>query len=260
MIFPLYDRNPHTRLPIFVILLIVANLGAFWYSISEDTEQYVRIVYEYGFVPDRLTHVGDPQPVVVEQDLEDGRRMSAQLSTDPASVYPTLFTMMFLHGGWLHILSNLWMLWVFGDNVEYRLGRVVFVFFYLVCGVLAILTQWAVDPESTRPVIGASGAVAGVLGAYAVTFPSAKVKTLVFLGFPLLLDLPAALVLGVWFILQMVAGVMGLGAPAAVDTSVAFWAHIGGFVAGVILMPLLSITSEPADQDWRVESQELFEI
>jgi membrane associated rhomboid family serine protease len=154
----------------------------------------------------------------------------------------------------------MWMLWVFGDNVEDRLGRFVYPFFYVVGGLLAILTHWAIDPMSTQPVIGASGAVAAVLGAYAITFPGAKVRTLIFIGLPLLFDLPALIVLGAWFLLQTFMGMQGLGAPADVEASVAFWAHIGGFIAGVVLMPLLTIGANPPDKDWRTESREMFKF
>lgn len=264
MLFPLYDRNPHARFPIVTLLLIGANVFFFWQSISSGPEGFADTVYENGFVPQRLTRLGEDRPVQVEQPVIDQqgqqRAILRQLSTDSADVYPTLFSMMFLHGGWLHLLSNMWMLWVFGDNVEDRLGRLVYPFFYVVGGLLAVLAQWAIDPMSTQPVIGASGAVAAVLGAYAITFPGAKVRTLIFVGFPFLFDLPAMLVLGAWFLLQTIAGVQGLGAPAEVEASVAFWAHIGGFVAGVILMPLLTLGAQPPDKDWRTESQEMFDF
>lgn len=260
MLFPLYDRNPHARLPIVTIGLIVANVFCFWLSVQHGPEGFVRTVYERGFIPQRLTRLDDPQPVVAQQELPGNQVLVVQLSTDSKEVYPTLFTMMFMHGGLFHLISNMWMLWVFGDNVEDRLGRLVYPFFYVVGGLLAVLAHWAIDPMSTQPVIGASGAVAAVLGAYAVTFPWAKVRTLIFLGIPLLLDLPAMLVLGAWFLLQTIAGVQGLGAPADVEASVAFWAHIGGFVAGVVLMPLLTVGAQPPDQDWRTESREMFEF
>lgn len=264
MLFPLYDRNPHARFPIVTLLLIAANVFFFWQSINAGPDGFANTVYENGFVPQRLTRMGDPQPVQVEQPAVDnqGNEVAIQrnLSTDAAEVYPTLLSMMFLHGGWLHLISNMWMLWVFGDNVEDRLGRFVFPFFYIVGGLLAALAHWAIDPMSTQPVIGASGAVAAVLGAYAVTFPGAQVRTLVFLGFPLLFDLPAMLVLGAWFLMQTIAGVQGLGAPADVEASVAFWAHIGGFVAGVVLMPLMTVGANPPEKDWRTENDSMFDF
>ncbi|TWT94749.1 Rhomboid family protein [Botrimarina colliarenosi] len=260
MLFPLYDRNPHARTPIVTLVLILANVICFWVSTQQGPGGFAKTVYERGFVPQRLTRLNDPQPVIAQQKLNDKQVMVVQLSTKAEEVYPTLISMMFLHGGWLHLISNMWMLWVFGDNVEDRLGRFVYPFFYIVGGLLAVLAHWAIAPMSTQPVIGASGAVAAVLGAYAVTFPGAKVRTLIFVGFPFLFDLPALLVLGAWFLLQTIAGVQGLGAPADIEASVAFWAHIGGFVAGVVLMPLLTVGAHPPDKDWRTESREMFEF
>ncbi|TWT87436.1 Rhomboid family protein [Pseudobythopirellula maris] len=262
MLFPLFDRNPHTRFPLVTLLLIAANVACFWLTYNQPRADAVKTVLERGFVPQRLSHVGEAQPVIVEQTIEDEkgqqRPLRLQLSTSPSAVYPTILSMMFLHGGLLHLVSNMWMLWVFGDNVEYRLGRLVFLGYYLAGGVVAVVAQWAINPESTVPVIGASGAVAAVLGGYAVSFPKAMVRTLIFIGFPLLFDLPALLVLGVWFALQMFAGIQGILAPGEVEVSVAFWAHIGGFLAGVVLMPMLALGASPPDLDWRSESEELF--
>ncbi len=260
MLIPLYDRNPHARTPIITIALIVANVICFLLSVQNGPEGFVRAVYDRGFVPQRLTRLDDPQPVISQQELPGKQILVVQLSTKPEEVYPTLLTMMFMHGGLFHLISNMWMLWVFGDNVEDRLGRFVYPFFYVVGGLLAILTHWAIDPMSTQPVIGASGAVAAVLGAYAITYPGAKVRTLIFIGLPLLFDLPALVVLGAWFLMQTFMGVQGLGAPADLNASVAFWAHIGGFVAGIVLMPLLTIGANPPDKDWRTESREVFKF
>lgn len=266
MLFPLYDRNPHARMPIITIALIVINIFCFWMSVKNGPDGFVRAVYERGFVPQRLTRIDDPAPVISQQPLGDkdgdGQQemLVVQLSTKAEEVYSTLLTMMFMHGSLLHLISNMWMLWVFGDNVEDRLGRFVYPFFYLVGGVLGTLAQWAIDPMSTQPVIGASGAVAAVLGAYAVTFPHAKVRTLIFIGIPLLFDLPALIVLGAWFLMQTLLGFEGLGGPADVNASVAFWAHIGGFIAGLVLMPLLTIGAHPPDKDWRTESREMFKF
>lgn len=265
MLLPLYDKNPHRRFPFITVLLIAANVFFFWQSVSgsPQPQRFVTTVFERGFVPARLTQMDSGKPISIRQKLDDQRELSGTLSTDAGDVYPTIITMMFLHGGIFHLLSNIWMLWVFGDNVEDRLGRFIYPFFYVLGGVVAVLTQWCVDPASTKPVIGASGAVAAVLGAYVVTFPSAKVKTLVFVGLPLIFDLPAFLVLGGWFLLQTLAGIaaIGIGAPAEMEVSVAFWAHIGGFVAGVILMPLLTVgVTPPGEPDWRNESSEAFEF
>jgi membrane associated rhomboid family serine protease len=152
----------------------------------------------------------------------------------------TLLTSQFLHGGWLHLLGNMLYLWIFGNNVEDRLGRAGFLLFYLAGGVVAGLAQVAVDPGSNAPTIGASGAIAATLGAYIVFFPGAKVTSLVFLGFFIqLIKIPAAIVLGFWFVLQLVDGVASLGVSQS--GGVAFFAHIGGFVAGAIVAWLVGL-------------------
>lgn len=263
MLFPLFDRNPRARFPWVTLLLILVNVGVFFYANGQGPDAATNLVYQWGFVPQRLSRIGEQQPIVVDRVLKNDQgeelHVTAELSTKPELVYATLITMMFLHGGFLHIISNMWMLWVFGDNIEDRLGRFVFLCFYLLGGIVGTLAQWAINPMSTQPVIGASGAVAAVLGAYLLTYPKAKVRTLIFIGIPLLFDLPAFFVLGAWFVMQVFAGVQGIMMmPANLDVSVAFWAHIGGFVAGVVLMPLLTIGAEPPDENWRQESQALF--
>lgn len=260
MLFPLYDLNPNARWPVLTALLILANVGCFLWSIQDGPDGYAATVYERGFVPQRLTRLDDPQPVKIETELPDGGKLEGQLTTASADVFPTLLSSMFLHGGWLHLIANMWMLWVFGDNVEDRLGRFVYLFFYVTGGLLAMLSQWVADPMSVTPVIGASGAIAAVLGAYAITFPMAKVKTLVFIGLPLLLSLPSALVLGGWLLLNLVGAFQAFGMQGELGIRVAYWTHIGGFVAGVVLMPLLTLGAEPPDEDWRTESREMFEF
>ena len=137
---------------------------------------------------------------------------------------------------------NMWFLWVFGNNIEDRLGSFMFVVYYLLGGMVGTACQWAFDPLSAVPVIGASGAVATVLGGYAITYPKAVVKTLVFFGLILILDLPALLVLGVWFVVQTL---QGLGILPSMGSPVAFWAHIGGFLAGIVLMPIMGLGAAP---------------
>jgi membrane associated rhomboid family serine protease len=152
----------------------------------------------------------------------------------------TLITSQFLHGGWLHLLGNMLYLWIFGNNIEDRLGRVLFVLFYLGGGVVAGLTQTAIDPDSTIPLIGASGAIAATLGAYFVLFPGARITTLVFLGFFYqLIEVPAILVLGFWFLLQLLDGIGSLGMDAG--AGVAFFAHIGGFIGGALVAWLMIV-------------------
>ena len=147
------------------------------------------------------------------------------------------FTSMFLHGGWLHLVGNMWFLWIFGDNVEDVLGSARFVFFYLACGLAAGFTHFILDPSSAVPTIGASGAIAGVLGGYMVLFPRARVLTLVPLGFFLqVMELPAALMIGLWFLVQLASALLTEGMQSG---GVAWWAHVGGFVAGLALVGLL---------------------
>jgi membrane associated rhomboid family serine protease len=264
MLFPLFDLLPHRRLPLATMLIILINVGVTVWMSSLPEQRQNQISMEYGFVPARLTHIGNGQQVVVKVPGVDwfGRPVKfpvAQLSTDPADVYPTFLTTMFLHGGWFHLLMNMWMLWVFGNNVEDRLGHLVYLLFYLAGGVIATLTFWASAPEALMPVVGASGAVAVVLGGYAVTFPTAKIRTLLFLFvFITIIDMPALVWLGIWFITQLYSGLMGLWGVALAP--VAFWAHIGGFVAGMFLMPLLSLGSAPPGKDWRQEIEDMFKF
>ncbi len=217
---PLRDANPTRRTPIVTLGLIGASFVVFFYELGLQADggdrALLRFYLEYGVVPARLTRA-----------LDAGDLLS------PAVL--AIFTSMFIHGGWLHILGNMLYLWIFGDNVEDRLGRGVYLVFYLVGGVVAALTQWAIDPTSEAPLVGASGAIAAVLGAYLVLFPHARVLSLVLFGFFYqLVAVPALLVLGFWFLLQLLNGALSLGMPAA-GGGVAFFAHIGGFVAGAVL-------------------------
>ena len=151
------------------------------------------------------------------------------LKPDRRQIWLSLLTCMFLHGSWLHVLGNMWFLWLFGDNVEDRLGRLPYLVLYFSAGLVASLCHWAVEPMSTTPVIGASGAIAGVLGAFAVTWPWARVSTLIFLViFVTVVEVPALVVLGAWFLLQVWAGQESLRRPNA--GGVAWWAHVGGFL------------------------------
>jgi membrane associated rhomboid family serine protease len=147
----------------------------------------------------------------------------------------TVLSSMFMHGSWFHILGNMWFLWVFGNNVEDIMGRVRYVLFYLLCGLAAAVAQILTSPHSLVPMVGASGAIGGVMGAYAATYPRARVETLVFLGFFVrTISVPALGMLGYWFVLQLLGGLPSLAQDSA--GGVAFWAHVGGFLAGVILV------------------------
>lgn len=266
MLFPLYDHNPHCRFPWVTGLIILANVVVMFWLGSLDTRNTALVVMHNGFVPERLSQLENGQPVVVDV-VEQPRRweknavpqkLSVKLPSSSAQVVGSLFTMMFLHGGWLHLAMNMWMLWVFGNNIEDRLGHLVYGIYYLLGGILASLTHWVVDPHSTIPVIGASGAVAAVLGGYAVSYPTAKVRTLIFVLMVFIVDLPALLVLGVWFLLELVSGLGMLN--GLIDLPIAFWAHIGGFVAGIVLIPIFALGATPPEIDWKKETEESFKL
>jgi len=217
---PLRDANPTRRTPLVTLALIVVCFVAFAYELgrlgSGGMEALDAFVTEWGIVPAELTTAWSSGAGLMTEAL-------------------TLITSQFLHGGWLHLLGNLLFLWIFGNNVEDRLGRLRFLLFYLVGGAIAGLTQVAIDPESTIPTIGASGAIAATLGAYLVLFPRARITSLVFLGFFYqLIDVPAVVVLVFWFLLQLIDGIASLGVTDA-GGGVAFFAHIGGFVFGALV-------------------------
>ncbi len=256
---PLYDLNPHRRFPWVTVLIIVANVAVMAWQGLQPSEW---TVYHYGFIPKRVTELRTGKPVVIRTWVinDAGQKVPGQpqtLDNDPAEVYLTFLTAMFLHGGLIHLAMNMWMLWIFGNNVEDRLGWFMYLCFYLLGGVVGTICQWMADPSSDLPMIGASGAVAAVLGGYAITYPKAMVKTLIFFGLIVFVDLPALVVLGIWFLLQMAAGLNVLRDVMGGE-QVAFWAHIGGFLAGIALMPILGLGASPPDVDWKRETQELF--
>lgn len=263
---PLYDTNPHRRTPWFTLLIILVNIGVMIWLYKQPQAVQEKVMVHYGFVPQRIAQLSNPKLVVevnltpnvepVAPELQPPPGDVMKLAAEPEAIYRSLLTMMFLHGGWLHLISNMWFLWIFGNNIEDRLGHVIFVCFYVLGGLLASACHWAVDPSSAVPVIGASGAVAAVLGAYAVTFPTAKVRTLFFLFFIFIFDIPALVVLGLWFLQQLLAGIGALGAN--MHGGVAWWAHVGGFVAGAVLMPILALGAPPPDRDWDAEANEEF--
>ena len=251
MLFPFRDNNPIQRTPVVTYALVAANvLALLWLGRLPENRQQA-FVLEHGFIPARLAQLVDRQPLTVEVPrgrvrTPEGVKLVVEERTFPPSsreILLSLVTCMFLHGGWLHLIGNMWFLWIFGNNVEDRLGSVLYFLFYLGGGILASACHWAFAPSSTVPVIGASGAVAVILGAYAITWPWAKVETLVFLFvFVTIIELPALLVLGAWFLGQVLEATHALGAGGSGvggHTGVAWWAHIGGFLTGVLLMPLL---------------------
>jgi membrane associated rhomboid family serine protease len=219
-VIPLRDANPTRRTPVVTLALIATCFVVFAYQLgrlgSGGIAALDAFVMEWGIVPVELT----------------GAWGSGVDLTTEAS---TLITSQFLHGGWLHLLGNLLFLWIFGNNIEDRLGRIRFLVFYLLGGLVAGLAQVAIDPDSAIPTIGASGAIAATLGAYLVLFPRARITSLVFLGFFYqLIDVPAVIVLVFWFVLQLVDGIASLGVTDS-SGGVAFFAHIGGFVFGALL-------------------------
>jgi membrane associated rhomboid family serine protease len=209
---PVADDNPSRRRPVVTYTLIVANILVFLYQwlLGERVDAFIQT---WGAVPAYIT---DP-----------GAHPLASL---------TLISSIFLHGGWAHLIGNMLYLWIFGDNVEDRLGRVGYLAFYLVAGLVAGLAQVLPDPASTIPGVGASGAIAGVLGVYLLLYPTAPVRVMVPGLYMLrLARVPALIVLGFWFVLQLFNGVLSLGSGVAAMGGVAWFAHIGGFVAGLLV-------------------------
>jgi len=214
---PIRDENPTTLVPWVTVSLIAANLLTFVFEVSLGA-RLRPFLDQFGAIPARL--------------LSSGRVDGPGL---PAFV--TVFSSMFLHGGLLHVGGNMLYLWIFGNNVEDAMGHLRYLFFYLISGVVAVYAHAVTDPASTMPMIGASGAISGVLGAYVVLFPRARVLTLVPFGlFLQLIRVPAVFVLGFWIVLQLLSGLLSRGAPGG---GVAWFAHVGGFLAGVVLVRLL---------------------
>ena len=215
---PLHDDNPTSIQPLVTIALIVSCSLVFLWQLSLGPRAGQAVVFALGMIP---------------AVLFDQARLPSELHLVPAQM--TVLTSMFLHGGWMHLLGNMLYLWIFGNNVEDSMGHGRFIVFYLICGVCAALVQAMLSPLSEVPMIGASGAISGILGAYLLLYPHARVMVLLPLGFILIpIDLPASLVLIFWFIMQLLSS-------AAVDSSgggVAFFAHLGGFVAGMAMIPL----------------------
>lgn len=219
---PLFDRNPTRKVPYVTLGLILLNLSVFVYTLFLSGIQYDVFVYRFSTVPWEIIHAGKlPLPALREL-------LSYPISSVPAKqVYLSLVTALFLHDGWLHILGNMLFLWIFGNNVEDVMGHVPYAGFYLFCGVFGTLAHVAVYPNSFNPLLGASGAISGILGAYLILYPRAWIFALVFI-FPLYV--PAFLVIGLWIALQIVQGLTSVG-MGAVGT--AFFAHLGGVAMGL---------------------------
>lgn len=216
--FPISDVIPSRTRPAVTIGLIALNALGFLYQLQLDQASLQRLVFEYGVIPARFSYVD-------------------------------VITSMFLHGDFVHVLGNLVFLWIFGDNVEDRLGHVTFLLFYVACGMLAAMAQAVANPDSFAPMIGASGAIAGVMGAYFVIYPQSKVLTAVFLVLFLdIVEIPAVFFLGVWFLLQVLHGALSSDVPGA---GIAFWAHAGGFLAGLVAGAYVRVRDRGNRDYWR---------
>ena len=233
---PIRDNNPTRSTPVVVYALIALNVAIFFYEISLTGDIQQLFINTWALVPAELTcslpgSASEIFPCAVPID-----------NMSPQSEWITLISSQFLHGGLAHLGGNMLFLWIFGNNIEDKLGPIKFLLFYLLCGALAGLCQWIFEPGSVVPTVGASGAIAGVMGAYIIRFPRARIMT--FIGF-FLIPVPAYLFLGWWFIQQSFYSYASIGATADPGTGgVAYWAHAGGFVFGVILGPLLGLFAD----------------
>jgi rhomboid family protein len=260
-LIPLKDNIPTDRFPIVTLVIIGLCAAVFLLqgpTIGGDQVENKPVV-AYGAIPYRITHpgkdcelaravdqTGAQAEVAVCQGTSEYRQAVANdaiVHVDEAPAYLTLFTSMFMHGGWLHIIFNMLFLWIFGNNVEDSMGRLRFVFFYVLGGLAAILAQIAVSPDSTTPTVGASGAIAAVLGGYILLYPHARVLSVVFLIFFFtFIEIPAMVMLGIWFVLQFLPAIGQLATPeiGGEGGGVAYFAHVGGFIFGLALIHLFA--------------------
>jgi membrane associated rhomboid family serine protease len=210
--FPIKDTVQSRSVPVVTYMIILLNSLVFLYELTLPPGRLEQLIAMFGLIP-------------------------ARLAEEPAA-FPTMLTCMFLHGGWMHIIGNMWMLFVFGENVEDRMGPGRYFVFYLLCGLAAGMTHCFLNRGSPVPTIGASGAIAGVLGAYFVLFPMARILTLVpIFIIPLFFEIPSVVFIGIWFVAQLWNGTLSLAGTQSHE-GVAWWAHVGGFVAGMALLPL----------------------
>ena len=231
--FPYKDENPAELTPVVTLGIIALNVVA-WLFVqgAGSDEALARSVCQLGLIPAevlRSAPAGTSVPL--------GPELRCVLTADPH--WWTVLTSMFMHGGWFHLLGNMWFLWVFGNNIEDSMGHARFVVFYLLCGVAAAAAQVLAGPNSVVPMVGASGAISGVMGAYILLYPRVRVHTLVTLGFFVTtVALPAYVMLGYWFLLQLLMG--AVGSVSRVEGGVAVWAHVGGFVVGMLAIHLFA--------------------
>ncbi|RKQ60364.1 membrane associated rhomboid family serine protease [Thermovibrio guaymasensis] len=219
---PLKDINPSRTTPVVTILIIIICFFVFLYEVILPPDLRKVFISMFAVIPYEITHGVDIPP------------------PDPLTPYGNLVSYQYLHGSWMHILGNMLFLWVFGDNVEDKLGKLKYFIFYTVCGIVAALIQVLVYPNSNIPLIGASGAISGVLGAYAVLFPRAQIITLVFIFFLVdIVAVPAAVWIAAWFTIQFISAMVS--ATHLSMGGVAWFAHIGGFIAGIVLVKLMRV-------------------
>ena len=212
---PIKDENPTRHAPILTVSILCANVGVFLYAVSLGHTGFEAFTMQFGLIPFEVTHFTDA------------------ISPTPVPLYLTLVTSMFMHGGWMHLGGNMLYLWIFGNNVEDVFGHFWFLAFYLLCGMLATLGHVSASPDSVIPLVGASGAISGVLGAYLIAFPRTRVLVLIPIFLFQLVRIPAAVVLGLWFIIQLFNASTESG---GVGGGVAWYAHVVGFVVGYLLM------------------------
>lgn len=221
---PLRDSIPNVHRPVAVWLLLALNAAVFLFTLNFTPRGMSHLIHLFGVIPARYTHLS----------------LGAVTGSVLWDLAP-LVTYMFLHAGFLHFLINMWSLWIFADNVEDVMGPVRFLFFYLLCGLAALAVHVVFHPSSTVPVVGASGAVAGVMGAYFVLYPHGRVLALIpIFIFPWIVEIPAVIFLGIWFLIQFASGLMD-AASVGDGSGIAFWAHAGGFAAGMLLIPVFRI-------------------
>ena len=206
--FPIRDSEPSYTKPVVTMFIIAVNLLVFLFEASLDPYTLNAFIAHYGLIPAEF-HAS------------------------------AIFTSMFVHGGWLHVLGNMWFLWIFGNNIEDILGHEKYLIFYILCGVAAAITQTYFALDSQVPMVGASGAIAGVMGAYLIKFPHARIRTLFFFIFIMFFDIPAWVMLVYWFAIQFFSGIGSIAESTANSGGTAFFAHVGGFLAGILLVNLL---------------------
>jgi membrane associated rhomboid family serine protease len=224
---PIRDTIPRQHFPFAVSALIAINVGVFIWEIAIPPDMTAQFIYLFGLVPARFTHAA-----------------WAAETGFPHTYWPFLSTM-FLHGGWLHIIGNMWVLWIFGDNVEDRMGPVRFVIFYILCGLSAGIVHVLTNPGSTVPAVGASGAIAGVMAAYFVLYPHARIVAMFPIFFyPLFFTVPAFVYLGFWFLTQFFSGTLAIATQRQVG-GIAWRAHIGGFASGILFFSFFLRRREP---------------